>query len=440
MADNTELPGTGEVYASDEKGGEVNFQKVLINAFDGPSCDAFGRFRVSEPTTIFDSKLLEADKAPLFWDESPAGGTTSTTPTLDKPYTDIVSTNVTADTFVRQTFRRFNFQPGKGQLILMTGILELASGVTTGCTRRIGIFSDENGAFFESDAGTIGVGHRTSDSGSVVDEVKVQADWNIDTLDGDNDAANPSGVLVDWTLAQVFVIDFQWPIGRIRFGIEIAGVLIYIHQFLHSNVEVIPWASSPNLPLRYEMVTTSSSGICSMRCISATVISEGGTQDIGVVHHSSTIGAGVTTDNENEFFAVVGIRLGLTKHHTTVKIIDAQIQIHTASEFILWVLIWNPTVAGTFTYSAVTNSSVERALGAGATNSVTGGIHIGGGYAETGGGNSGGSSVGRAIETSLILGINIAEDTADQIVLCVMPIGGVSVATVEGSITWREIN
>lgn len=36
MADNTTLPGTGDVIASKDKGG-VKFQKVFINAFDGPN-------------------------------------------------------------------------------------------------------------------------------------------------------------------------------------------------------------------------------------------------------------------------------------------------------------------------------------------------------------------------------------------------------------------
>lgn len=45
-----------------------------------PYYDAFGRSRVSEPETLFDSKLL-TDKLPLFWDESVtdvSGNATST--------------------------------------------------------------------------------------------------------------------------------------------------------------------------------------------------------------------------------------------------------------------------------------------------------------------------------------------------------------------------
>lgn len=441
MADNTTLPGTGDVYASDDRGG-VKFQKVLVAPLDGPGCDAFGRWRTSAPVTLFESKLLGSDDAPLFWEEKQVSGssTAPTTPTEAKPYIDLASINVTAGVYVRQTYRRFNYQPGKSQLILMTGVLELASGVKTECERRIGYFDDNNGAFFESDGGTIGITTRSNDSGTFADTTVVQANWNLDNLDGGDDAANPSGATADWTKAQIFVIDFQWlSVGRVRFGIEINGVIIYVHEVAVSNVNAIPWTSTPNLPLRYELVSTTNSGVCSMRCICSAVISEGGTEDVGIVHRTSTAGAEVVTAVENTIYAVVGLRLKTTHVGTTVKILNAAIQIHTASETLEWLLIWKPTVAGTFTYSSITNSACQRALGATA-NTVTGGTIIGGGYIESGsGGNSSGSG-GGVIDTSLVPGVDIAGTVPDEVVLCVRPIGGVSAATVEGSMTWRELN
>lgn len=438
MVDNSTLPGTGDVYASDDRGG-VKFQKVLVEALNGPSVDAFGRFRVSSPTTIFESKLLGGDDAPLLWDEAleSGGGITATTPTAAKPYIDLVSTNVTAGKFTRQTFRRFHYQPGKSHLILMTGVLELASGVTTGCERRIGYFDDDNGAFFESDAGIIGVTLRTNDSGTPVDETFTQANWNLDNLDGDDDAANPSGITVDWTKAQIFVIDFQWlSIGRVRFGIEIAGQIVYVHQDLHANVIAIPWASTPNLPLRYQIITTTSSGVCSLRVICATVVVEGGTDNVGLVHHVGTAGAEVISAAENTLYALVGLRLKSTHLGATITILQTLIQIQTASEFIEWLLLFNPTVAGTFIYSNQANSAVQRALGA-AANTVTGGTHMGGGYAETGNNAAGGGSGGATLFSEQALGAAI-DGTVDEIVLAFRPIGGVSVVSVEGALIWRE--
>lgn len=424
--------------ASITRGGE-KFQKVLVEGLDGPSIDAFGRWRVSNPQTIFDSKLLGADKQPLFWDESleSGAGITSSTPTAAKPYSDITSTLNTAGVFTRQTFRRFNYQPGKSTLYQLTGVLRLSGG-GNGVERRIGPFDDNNGAFFEDDEGAVGVTVRSNDTGAPLDTTLLQADWNIDTMDGSGGAGNPSGILADFTKSQVFVIDYQWlSVGGVRFGIEINRRIQYVHQVEPANVDTIPWASTPNLPIRYQMVTTGSSPASTMRANCSSVISEGGTDDIGLVMYTSTAGAAVVTDAENSLFAVVGLRLKSTHLGAMIKMIAAQIQIQTAAEFIEWVLLFNPTVADTFAYSDITNSAIQRALGATA-NTVTGGTQIAGGYAETGGGNSGGASVGGALTNALILGASIA-NTPDEIVLAVRPIGGVAAVGVEGSLEWREV-
>ncbi len=443
MGDNTVLPGTGETYAAEDRGG-VKFQKIQIESFDSHSVDAFGRWRVSNPHTIFDSKLLHGDNEPLLWDEELISGTMATSgPTAAKPFIDFTSSNTIAGRRVRQTFVRFNYQPGKSQMILMTGILELASGTKTGCQRRIGLFDDDNGAFFESDAGTIGVTVRTNDTGSPVDTTVAQTSWNIDTMDGGADADNPSGLILDATKAQIFVIDYQWlSIGRVRFGFEVGKHIEYVHEHNVANSDVIPWSSTPNLPLRYEIVTTTSSGVCSMRCICSTVISEGGSSNTGIVRHVGTAGAGVTTDTENVLFAVVGLQLKTTHLGANIEVLESLIQIHTTGEFIEWILLYGAkgnaiTVAGTFAYGDLANSAVQFALGAGVTNTVTGGTHVAGGYAETGGNQSGGGSGGEFLHSEASLGAAI-DGTRSQLVLCVRPIGGVSAATVEGALVWRE--
>lgn len=410
-----------------------------IKMGDTPSSDAFGRWRVSNPQTIFDSKLLGSDKQPLFWDEAleSGAGITSTTPTPAKPYLDVVSSDGTAGVFTRQTFRRFNYQPGKSQLILMTGVLELASGVKTGCERRIGFFDDDNGAFFESDAGVIGVTTRSNDSDTPIDTTAVQANWNLDKMNGSGNQDNPSGLTLDSTQGQIFVIDFQWlSIGRVRFGFEVGGRILYIHEVNIANLSPIPWASTPNLPLRYQMITTADSGINSMRVICSAVLSEGGTDDVGVVRYASTEGAAVITAVENTLYAVIGFRLKPTHLGATIKIVSTALQIQTAAEFIEWVMIARPDVAGLFTFNDLNDSAVQIALGATA-NVVTNGIPIAGGYLETGGGNQGGNSGQTALANALLLGSGI-NGTPDECVLAARPIGGVSAVGIEGSLSWRE--
>ena len=104
--------------------------------------DSFGRLRISNAFTIFDSKQL-VDGASLFFDDQQTSGAgTASAFQSNQSATKISVSNLTAGTRVRQTFRRFNYQPGKSQQILMTGVLGAGA---TGITRRIGAFDGYNG-------------------------------------------------------------------------------------------------------------------------------------------------------------------------------------------------------------------------------------------------------------------------------------------------------
>ena len=82
----------------------------------GPASDAFGRLRTSEPYTIFDSKQI-FDNQPLFWDDQEESGSgTTSVHDADAARTRIGVANTTAGKRTRQTFMRFNYQPGKSQL------------------------------------------------------------------------------------------------------------------------------------------------------------------------------------------------------------------------------------------------------------------------------------------------------------------------------------
>lgn len=441
---NTILPGTGERYAAIEAavaGVLAKRQQVLVGAFDGPSCDAFGRWRVSNPETLFDSKLITADQQVIFWQNSLQSGTMAlSAPTADKPYTDFASTNVTAGERIRQTYQHFTYHPGKSHLINITGVLELASGVKTGCVREMGYNTAANGALLQSDAGTINLILRSNDSGSVAEEKIAQASWNLDNFDGDADAANPSGITMDWTKGVILIIDFQWlSTGRVRMGFEIGGMTFYAHEFVHANLVAIPWTSMPNLPIRYRIVTTTSSGVCSMRCICAVVISEGDRNDTGLVTYHSTEGAAYTTDTENAIHCVLALRRKAAHIGGTTRVLKVNFLIETNSETLEWLLVHNPTVAGTaLSFGNETNSGFQRAVGITA-NKVTLGatsLIIDGGYLTSGSGGAAASEAGAIIKNTLSLGSQI-DGTQDIIALCIRPVSGASAAALEVGMTMQ---
>jgi len=432
MADNTVLPGTGETYAAKDRGG-VKHQKVLTEAGDSPSLDAFGRFRVSNPTTLFDSKFIGSDKGPLFWDEllESGGGITATTPSAEKPYLDFVSTVSTAGKLTRQTFRRFNYEPGKSQLLWFTGVINLSGG-GAGVERRVGYFDDNNGLFFEDNESVMGVTVRSNNSGTPVDTTVVQADWNLDKMDGAGGSTNPSGFTVDWTKAQIFIVDFQWlSTGRVRFGLDLEGTICYVHQVVTANILEIPWCSTPNLPLRFQMITTSASPVSSMRQICSTIISEGGVDPVGHTHAIATV-SHVNANIADTIYALLGIRLRTTHLGATVEVREISILSETNDNF-EWLLLLNPTVAGTFTYSDFDSSVAQSATGNTdnpSSNTVTGGICIARGF--------GASQTALTLDLNnlITLGASI-NGTRSELVLAIRPLG--SNADIQGALTWKEI-
>ena len=417
-------------------------RNVNITSQDSPSIDAFGRWRVSNPETLFDSKNIYDDpdlassveNQPLFYDNQETSGSgTSTTYNANESSQTISVSATTAGTRTRQTKARFNYQPGKSQQVLMTFNFE---GIASGITKREGQFDDENGLFLEADGTTINFVRRTYVTGSAVDNSVAQASWNKDTMDGNG----PSGITLDFTKTQILFMDYEWlGVGRVRMGFVIDGMIYIAHEFLNTNSLSVAYMTTPNLPLRSE-ITNDGTGVASdLTQICSTVVSEGGSQEVGTIRYASTGGTHVDCNTENLIYAIVGIRLKSNYIGESINILNIALQIQTASHKGEWLLLYNPTVAGTFTYSGLSQSAIEYATGA-LANTVTGGYQIEGGFIESGGNANGrAGSTSSEVSNALRLG-SLIDGTVDEIVLCFRPIGGSSNVDVEGSITWRELS
>ena len=100
---------------------------------DGPTIDAFGRLRVSNPITLFES-MFQFGKDDTLWSEKVENGG-SIIFLANEAAAQLSTTTVTGSKAIRQTFQRIRYQPGKPQLILMTGVL---GPQKTGLRSRIG--------------------------------------------------------------------------------------------------------------------------------------------------------------------------------------------------------------------------------------------------------------------------------------------------------------
>lgn len=423
--EHTHINGIGgkKVFNIDSSGNVVNFTTISVSSDDSPSIDAFGRWRISQPHTLFDSKQLH-DNQPLFWDDSETSGSgTSSSHSINESATTLSVGATTAGTRVRQTFQRFNYQPGKSQLIFCT-FSEFDT--STGIFKAVGYYDGNDGLFFESDNGTIGLTQRSSVTGSVVDTTVTQSNWNIDKMDG----TGSSGISLDFSKSQIGLIDFEWlGVGRVRMGFVVDGIIHYAHQFLNANNLSTVYMSSPNRPIRYEISNDGSGSADDFVHICSTVISEGGISDTGILRAASTGGAHIDANTADTVYAVIGLRLKSTHLDAVIREVSMTMISETNDDF-EWLLYLNPTVAGTFTYDDVTNSCVQRSLGATA-NTITGGILINSGFAKQS------STVSSIIPNALSIGSAI-DGTRDELVLAVRPLA--LNADIQASITWRELS
>lgn len=399
--------------------------------------DAFGRLRVSTPSTIFDSKQLN-DNQPLFWDDQEVSGSgTSSTFSAAKASTTLAVTAATAGKRVRQTKMRFNYQPGKSLQIMMTGTLCDQTTNLTDIITQIGYFDDNNGIFFSLEEGPLYAVLRSSVTGSPVDTKIAQAAWNRDTLSGGG-GGNPSNIVLDYTKTQIFWFDLEWlGTGTARCGFVINSRFYVAHRFLNANMASNVYMSTPNLPLRYSIESTGTSNIAtSMQHICGMVSSEGGVESLGSIREIDSGTTAITASSANTRYAMIGIRLNASYLDVSVKILKAEILMSSAGTF-HWEILLNPTIAtGTPSWSQVSQSALDKFLGDGVIT-VTGGISLGGGFgASTGSGGSAAGTAGETIDTSRRLG-SLIDGTPDIIVLAVSSPG--TSETFFASLTTQEL-
>lgn len=402
-----------------------------IKSADSGSIDAFGRWRVSEAHTLFDSKLI-LDNAPLRWDDAATSGAgTSSTYNTNQASVTLAVSNVTAGTRTRQSKRRFGYQTGKSQFILLTGVFGAAA---TGITRRIGYFDDQNGLFFEQTSAGMSVVRRTYVGGSASNNAVAQASWNLDKMNG----SGPSGITLDFTKSQIMAIDFEWlGVGRVRMGWVVNGVICYCHQFLNANILTTVYMSVPNLPVRYEIVNDGTGGASSLVCICSAVQSEAGQEEVGLTFGLNRGSTALTTLNDADLYPLIALRYQTGRTFVPIKILDWTIAITAGAtaQIVAGYLILNPTVAGTaLSFTTLANSALEYDISRTNGTKVSAGTVISSAVG-VGGRNSGGIILESPSDISL--GSTIS-GTSDILVLAVQRLTG-STEAFWGAINWREM-
>jgi len=287
---------------------------TVTQALVPEATDAFGRLRVSDPTTLGDYHHVGGENPEMILKTSGSG--TGSVNTLTSAYVLSVGTG-TNDYAIHQSAMYHHYLPGKSQLINSSFVLGSPS---TNTVKRVGYFDDYNGIFFEQAGdGTLAWVERRFINGTITENRITQSNWNKDTcntsISGADSGAVNFGKFGSWTLdptkTQLTYVDFQWlGVGRLRVGFVHNGLWVIAHEFYHSNTLPTVYWTQPSLPIRCEIRNTgAATGTAEMNQICATVMSEGGYFETGLVNslNSSLLGRELT--NGGSTLPVIAIRL-----------------------------------------------------------------------------------------------------------------------------------
>lgn len=304
-----------------------------ITVFDGSveaSLDAFGKLRVSNPYTLIDLRfpsLTNGVANSTFLQNNQQVCTKSSgsfTGTYGSSKAILSGTGV--GYYMTQTRNYGVYQPGKSLLFMASAVLDPGN---TNFTTRLGYFDSEfttsatyptvyNGLYFQISGGNISLHIKNNTDTSIP-----QSNWNVDKMDG----SGPSGLNLDFTKTQLFVMDMEWlGVGRIRFGFYAYGQIRYCHQVTNVNILTEPYTNSINLPISHQIICNTAAQTGSMTQICSTLISEGGYNPIGrpftVSNGSSTV---TVPTSETPLIAIRGG--GVNYYHqnivpTGISIID----------------------------------------------------------------------------------------------------------------------
>ncbi len=337
--------------------------------------DAFGRTRVSNPLTLFDSSHRYRDNN--LW-ESLIVGTGSTVGFVTAQGLISIGIGTTSgSSVIRETTKVFSYQPGKSLLVLNTFVM---NSPKENLRQRVGYFGADNGIYLQvSGIGSTSVSFVERSLSTGTETVVPQTEWNIDKLDG----TGVSGYTLDISKAQILYMDIEWlGLGTVRVGFVIDGNFVHCHSFHHANIIQSTYITTASLPLRYEIantgITTSSS---TLKQVCSTVISEGGYELRGLQQAVNTpITAPVDLPSPaGTYYPVISIRLKSSPNRLDAIVILTALSLMgtgNGPEY-NWQVRASATTSGGTWVSAGVDSAVEYKIDGG---TVSGGRILASGF------------------------------------------------------------
>ena len=349
------------------------YQSALQYAHFNAERDAFGRFRISSPYTLFDSYQRYKDNGKF--DTSLTGtGSTAVHMTNESVINMTVGVGSSAEV-IRESKKVFAYQPGKSMLIMSSFVFNTPKN---NLRQRVGFFGAFNGVYFEQDGLNTNFVLRSYTSGSINERRIPRSQWNGHKFDGTDFYQRN----LDVSKGNIFWADLEWlGVGDVRVGFTIDGTNITAHTFHNDNLFDTTYMTTATLPLRYEITNTAATGSSStMKQICSTVISEGGFEAKGDIFTKSTP---IVTANMVDLGSagtrtpILSLRLKSTNLDAVIIPVAIDLML-TSSDLVFFEVVMNGQFPGTPVFTSYANNSyAETAIGG---TTMTGGTVIDGGF------------------------------------------------------------
>lgn len=329
--------------------------RILQKGPDSGGVDAFGRARMSEPFTLFDSTLRYTKRTDQWYESTVGGG--SINYLANESTASLTTTTASGDTALRRTKRNMPYQPGKSLQIMQSFC---GASPVIGLVQEVGYFDDENGIILRASGTTLQFAIRSKSSGGVAEETVNQTNWNIDTFS-----------TLSFNKANIFITDLEWlGVGRVRCGFVVDGEIRWCHEFNHANDKAAAYMTTATLPLSYRITNEAAlaSG-AALKQICCTVISEGGYEPSGPVYVGGRGIGDVQSITTETMVAAIRMASGRTDNVILPAQVDAAADGNAIAQ---WRLYLNPTISGTWTAAANGRGNVQTM----STGTISGGTVI----------------------------------------------------------------
>lgn len=331
----------------------------------GTATDAFGRLRVSNALTLYDSQHRYRENDDF---NTHIVGNASKEYVIHESTVNLKTTSASGDACLRETKKVFPYQPGKSLLILNTFAMEPPK---SGLIQRVGYFSSNNGIFLESNgtSNVVSFVLRSNSSGNTTETRIPQTEWNADKFLGDANSysfqmsadSDRGGLNVSNT--NILWFDIEWlGTGDVRCGFVVDGIMAPAHVFHNDNKRKTVYMTTATLPIRYEIFNELATGSNStLKQICSSVLSEGGYQLSGRQRSAGQDpNTAITLATYGTFYPVVSIRLkSETPDSVVIPRAVNMLALGKNGSYIQWKIVEGGTITGGTWKTTDANSSVQ---------------------------------------------------------------------------------